>query len=119
MENTIISKHVYCRPYISIFYSQGHDSSSLSKTAGNHPSKYLRVVNLPWSSTKEEIETEFNKYGSVETVKLVTDKHSGRSKGYGFVWFQSVNQAAEVGVLSRDHNGWPRGTNYMENNPKS
>ena len=74
-------------------YSQGYDSSSLSK-----PSKYLRVVNLPWSSTREEIETEFNKYGSVETVKLVTDKHSGRSKGYGFVWFQSVNQAAEVGV---------------------
>ena len=43
------------------------------------------VANLSFQTKEEELKTIFDKYGEVETVKIITDRYSGRSKGYGFV----------------------------------
>lgn len=45
----------------------------------------IYVGNLPYDFTEQELEEMFNQFGDVESVKIITDKVSGRSKGFGFV----------------------------------
>jgi RNA recognition motif-containing protein len=45
----------------------------------------IYVGNLPYSATQEELTALFGKFGQVNSVKVVTDKFSGKSRGYGFV----------------------------------
>jgi RNA recognition motif-containing protein len=45
----------------------------------------IYVGNLPWDLTEEELREAFAAFGEVETAKIVTDKFSGRSRGFGFV----------------------------------
>jgi len=51
----------------------------------------LYVGNLPWSCSEEEIEALFAQYGDVKTVRIITDRDSGRSKGFGFVEMTDSN----------------------------
>lgn len=41
--------------------------------------------NLQYGITEEELQKIFEEYGEVSSVKIITDKYSGRSKGFGFV----------------------------------
>lgn len=43
------------------------------------------VGNLPWSVTDLDLEELFSPFGSVESAQVVTDRDSGRSRGFGFV----------------------------------
>ncbi len=45
----------------------------------------LYVGNLPWETTPEELEQIFTEYGEVREVRVITDAHSGRGKGFAFV----------------------------------
>ncbi|MDP5171996.1 MAG: RNA-binding protein [Bacteroidia bacterium] len=45
----------------------------------------LYVGNLPFSITEEELSTLFADYGDVESVKIVLDRETGRSRGFAFV----------------------------------
>lgn len=45
------------------------------------------VGNLPWSVTKEKLEELFKEFGNIEEAVVITDRFSGRSKGFGFVTF--------------------------------
>jgi RNA recognition motif-containing protein len=45
----------------------------------------IYVGNLPYRITEQELRTAFESHGQVESVTLVTDKHTGQSKGFGFV----------------------------------
>ncbi len=45
----------------------------------------IYVGNLSFDVTEEELRTEFTAFGKVESVSLITDKFSGRSKGFAFV----------------------------------
>ena len=47
--------------------------------------KTIYVGNLPFSTTEEEIRDLFGRHGSVESVNLVTDRDTGRPRGFGFV----------------------------------
>lgn len=40
---------------------------------------------MPYKTSKEDLEALFGQYGSVSSVKIVTDRETGRSKGFGFV----------------------------------
>lgn len=56
------------------------------------------VGNLPFSVDDERLKAEFAKFGTVESARVVTDRHTGRSRGYGFVEFadtESANAAIE------------------------
>ena len=48
-------------------------------------SKRIFVGNLPFSATDDEIRGLFSEYGSVSSVHLVTDRETGRPRGFGFV----------------------------------
>jgi len=45
----------------------------------------IYVGNLHYALTEDELKGVFAEYGEVESVKIITDKFSGRSKGFGFV----------------------------------
>ena len=47
--------------------------------------KNLYVGNLPHSTTEAELRTVFEAHGAVEKVSVVTDRETGRSRGFGFV----------------------------------
>jgi len=60
----------------------------------------IYVGNLSFDVTEEELRTEFAAFGKVESVSIITDKYSGRPKGFAFVEMQSVSegQAAITGL---------------------
>ena len=64
--------------------------------------KKLYVGNLPFSATEDEISGLFSQCGNVESVKLITDRETGRSKGFGFVEMSSDEEA--LAAIDR-HNG--------------
>lgn len=56
--------------------------------------KRLYVGNLPYSVTKEQLETLFSQVGSVVDVNVIEDRDTGRSKGFAFVEMETEEQAA-------------------------
>jgi cold-inducible RNA-binding protein len=54
----------------------------------------LYVGNLPFSATESELRDYFAQIGTPESVAIVTDRLTGRSRGFGFVEMQSDDDAA-------------------------
>ncbi len=52
----------------------------------------IYVGNLSYDVTEEELRQEFIAFGEVESVSIITDKYSGRPKGFGFVEMPSVSE---------------------------
>ena len=64
-------------------------------------SRRLYVGNLPYSATEESIEAKFAEHGKVESVKLITDRDTGQSKGFGFVEMLTAGDAnAAIAALN-------------------
>lgn len=61
--------------------------------------KSIYVGNLPWSATEEEIRSLFSPYGSVNSVNLVTDRETGRARGFGFVEMPDDAAVAAIQAL--------------------
>ena len=53
----------------------------------------LYVGNLSYSVTEERLQQHFAQHGSVVSARIITDKFSGRSKGFGFVEMSSDDEA--------------------------
>lgn len=53
----------------------------------------LYVGNLPYSITEEKLHEHFSQHGSVVSARIVSDKFTGRSKGFGFVEMSSDAEA--------------------------
>ena len=53
----------------------------------------LYVGNLPYSVTEERLQQHFAQHGSVISARIVTDKFTGRSKGFGFIEMRSDAEA--------------------------
>ena len=53
----------------------------------------LYVGNLPFSATDEELRETFGKHGSLESVNVITDRETGRSRGFAFVEFKDAESA--------------------------
>lgn len=45
----------------------------------------IYVGNLPYGITEDDLKEAFEAFGEVETVKIIKDRYSGESKGFGFV----------------------------------
>ena len=45
----------------------------------------IYVGNLSYSATEDDLREAFESFGQVDSVKIITDKYSGRSKGFGFI----------------------------------
>jgi heterogeneous nuclear ribonucleoprotein A1/A3 len=60
-------------------------------------SKKLFVGGLSWDTTEDSLRSAFEKFGEVLEAKVVTDRETGRSRGFGFVTFAEA-EAAEQAV---------------------
>jgi RNA recognition motif-containing protein len=66
----------------------------------------LYVGNIPWTTTEEQLKNLFSKFGTVGAVRIVSDKDTGRPKGFAFVEVQDSDKAiAELN--NTDFNGRP------------
>lgn len=54
------------------------------------------VGNLPFAVDNSRLEQEFSRFGQVESAKVIMDRNSGRSRGYGFVEFVEKESADEA-----------------------
>lgn len=62
----------------------------------------LYVGNLPFSVTEQALETAFSAHGRVESVKLITNRDTGESKGFGFI---EMSSDAEANAAIAELNG--------------
>ena len=53
----------------------------------------IYVGGLPFSTTDQELKGLFDEYGTVESARVITDKLSGRSRGFGFVEMSNGQEA--------------------------
>ncbi|APJ02657.1 RNA recognition motif domain-containing protein [Silvanigrella aquatica] len=58
--------------------------------------KKLYVGNLPFSCTDAELSQAFNQYGNVMSARVVTDRETGHSKGFGFVEMEQEPDALKA-----------------------
>ena len=69
-------------------YNDGRDNPE--------PCACLGVFGMSLSTTERDLKRIFGDYGEIETVQLVYDRYSGRSRGFGFVYFQTTKEAIRV-----------------------
>jgi cold-inducible RNA-binding protein len=69
----------------------------------------LYVGNLPFTATEDDLRDLFAPYGTPDSVAVITDRDTGRAKGFGFVEFSDDSQAktAMSALNGRDFNGRP------------
>ena len=64
-------------------------------------SKKLYVGNLPFTTTEDELRDVFQRHGSVDSVNVITDRETGRPRGFAFVEM-SEQSAAEDAIRALD-----------------
>lgn len=62
--------------------------------------KSLFVGNLPWSIKEDELKAKFEEHGKVVSCRIITDKMSGRSKGFGFVEVEDSDADKVVSAMN-------------------
>lgn len=78
--------------------------------------KKLYVGNLPFSITEESLSNTFSEYGTVESAKVIMDRNTGRSKGFGFVEMSTESEAQDAikKLDGSDYDGRPIRVNEAE-----
>ena len=68
--------------------------------------KSIYVGNLPFNATEDEVRSLFEAHGNVLSVKLISDRETGRPRGFAFVEMDSSDAAAAISALDgADMNG--------------
>lgn len=80
-------------------------------------SKRIYVGNLPFSATRDEVQELFAEYGPVTDVHLVTDRDTGRPRGFGFVEMTTGADEAIEAINQQEMGG--RTLNVNEARPRS
>ncbi|MDR2444031.1 MAG: RNA-binding protein [Deltaproteobacteria bacterium] len=62
--------------------------------------KTIYVGNLPFSSTQAEISDLFSRFGTVHSVNLISDRETGRPRGFGFVEMDPEQALAAIEALN-------------------
>ena len=71
--------------------------------------KKLFIGNLPPSTTDKDLTALFSEFGTVRSLKLITDVFSGQCKGFGFIEMEGHEARAAIAALDgRDFNGKPK-----------
>lgn len=68
-------------------------------------SKNIFVGSLAWGTTSEGLEQAFAQYGVVTSAKVISDRETGRSKGFGFVEMETGGDDAIQGMNGADLDG--------------
>jgi RNA recognition motif-containing protein len=59
-------------------------------------SKKIYVGNLPFSATEDELRGIFERHGSVDSVSVITDRETGRARGFAFVEMSEPSAASDA-----------------------
>jgi RNA recognition motif-containing protein len=59
-------------------------------------SKKLYIGNLPFSATEDELREMFGRHGSVDSVAVITDRETGRARGFAFVEMSEASAASDA-----------------------
>jgi len=79
-------------------------------------SKKIYVGNLPFSVTEDALRELFAQHGEVHSVAVITDRETGRPRGFGFVEMDEANAAKAIAALD----GWDMdGRNLRVNEAKA
>jgi RNA recognition motif-containing protein len=72
-------------------------------------SRKIYVGNLPWSTTSQDLEAMFAPHGAVRSAEVISDRETGRSRGFGFVEMETDEglQAAISALNGHEINGRP------------
>lgn len=67
----------------------------------------IYVGNLAYEVTEDDLQAAFSEFGEVVSVKIITDRYNGRSKGFGFVEMPNRTEANKAidGLNSRELKG--------------
>lgn len=68
-------------------------------------SKKLYVGNLPFSTTDQDLREVFEKHGTVESVAVVSDRETGRSRGFAFVEMDDAGADAAMRAIDGNEMG--------------
>jgi RNA recognition motif-containing protein len=75
------------------------------------------VGSLPWSIDDEELREAFEEHGNVVSAKIVKDRETGRSRGFGFVEMESSSEASTA--IKALNDSQLKGRNIVVNEAKS
>lgn len=75
--------------------------------------KKIYVGNLPFTATSESLSELFGQFGKVDSSKIITDRDTGRSKGFGFV--EMSDSAAADSAIAQLHGSDHGGRNLTVN----
>ena len=67
----------------------------------------IYVGNIPWSVTDDQLEELFAQFGTVTSAKIIVDKFSKRSRGFGFVEMADGGEQAITALNDKDFEGRP------------
>jgi len=76
------------------------------------------VGNLPFSVTQDELESLFSQFGDVDRAQVITDRETGRSRGFGFVEMDDQAAQEAINALNGQQHGG-RALTVNEAKPKS
>lgn len=65
----------------------------------------LYVGNLPWGTTDDSLADAFRAHGSVISSRIITDKETGRSRGFGFVEVEDADAPNMVSAMNQTEFG--------------
>lgn len=80
----------------------------------------LFVGNLPFTATEDSVRNLFTPHGTVEKIALITDRDTGRPRGFGFVEMANSDAARAMQALNgKDFEGRPLKVNEAESRERS
>lgn len=80
--------------------------------------KTIYVGNLPFTATEDEVRDLFSQSGTVHSVKLISDRETGRPRGFAFVEMEGADASKAIESLN-GHQMGGRGLRVNEAQPKT
>jgi RNA recognition motif-containing protein len=62
--------------------------------------KSIFVGNLPWSVTDADLEAKFSEFGNVQSARVISDKFTNKSRGFGFVDMDDADAQKAIAAMS-------------------
>ena len=84
------------RQALLLFIFYGKNANRLFRFGQGKANMNIYVGNLPYSTTREDLEALFGEFGAVEAARVVMDRETGRSKGFGFV--EMADEAGKAAI---------------------
>ncbi len=79
----------------------------------------IDVGNLPFNATEQDIKALFERHGTVESVKLINDRETGKPRGFGFVDMPQADAQGAIAALNgQSMGGRPLRINEAQERPQ-